>query len=56
MNERNLEQWLNIKFCVKIRKSANEMLALLKMFYGEHDLKKLDVVLRSAGDSKESEM
>jgi len=28
MSDKKLEQQMNIKFCVKIRKSASEMLAL----------------------------
>ena len=40
MSEKNLEQWNNISFCVKIDKSANEMLFLLKMASSEHAMKK----------------
>jgi hypothetical protein len=29
MSDKNLEHWINIKFCVKIGKSASETLALL---------------------------
>ena len=29
MSDKNLEQWINIKFCVKIDKSASETLGLL---------------------------
>lgn len=43
MSERNLEQRINIKFCVKIGKSASETLSLLKMAYGEHAVKKSSV-------------
>ena len=43
MNDNNLEQWINIKFCVKIGKSASETLALLTVAYGEYALKKLSV-------------
>jgi hypothetical protein len=43
MSDKNLEQWINIKFCVKIGKSASEMLALLTMAYGEYSMKKLNV-------------
>jgi hypothetical protein len=39
----NLEQWINIKAYVKIGKSANEMLALLTLAYGEYAMKKLSV-------------
>lgn len=43
MSERNLENQINIKFCVKIGKSTNEMLDILKMVYSEHDVKKSSV-------------
>jgi hypothetical protein len=36
----NLEQRINIKFCVKIGKSARETLALLTVAYGENTMKK----------------
>ena len=44
MNDKNLEQRINIKFCVKIGKSASEMLALLT--YGEYAMKKSSVFER----------
>ena len=37
---KNLEQQINIKFCVKNGKSASEMLALLTVAYGEYAMKK----------------
>jgi len=43
MNDKNLEQQINIKFCVKIGKSANETLALLRVAYGEYAMKKSSV-------------
>jgi len=43
MSDKNLEQQINIKFCVKIGKSASEMLALLTVAYGEYSMKKLSV-------------
>lgn len=43
MNERNLEKQINIKFCVKIGKSTNKMLDILKMVYSEHVVKKSSV-------------
>ncbi|CAI9607952.1 unnamed protein product [Staurois parvus] len=43
MTDRNLEQRINIKFCVKIGKSARETLALLQQAYGEHSMKKSSV-------------
>ena len=43
MNDKNLEQRINIKFCVKIGKSASETLALLTVAYGEYAMKKSSV-------------
>lgn len=43
MSEKNLEQRINIKFCVKIGKSASETLALLTVAYGEYVMKKPSV-------------
>jgi len=43
MSDKNLEQRMNIKFCVKIGKSASETLALLTVAYGEYTMKKLSV-------------
>ena len=40
MSDKNLEQRINIKFCVKIGKSASETLALLTVVYGEYAMKK----------------
>jgi hypothetical protein len=40
MNDKNLEQWINIKFCVKSDKSSSETLALLTFAYGEYAMKK----------------
>ena len=34
MSDKNLEQQINIEFCVKVGKSANERLALLTVTYG----------------------
>jgi hypothetical protein len=42
-DNKNLEQWINIKFCVKIGKSVNETLALLTVAYGEYVMKKSSV-------------
>jgi len=36
MSEKNLEQRINIKFCVKIGKIVSETLALLTVAYGEY--------------------
>jgi hypothetical protein len=43
MSGKNLEQRINIKFCVKIGKSASETLALLTVAYGEYAMKKSSV-------------
>ncbi|CAI9587884.1 unnamed protein product [Staurois parvus] len=43
MSDRNLEQRMNIKLCVKMGKSASETLVLLKEAYGEHSMKKSSV-------------
>ena len=40
MSDKNLEQRINIKFCVKISKSDSETLALLTVAYGEYAMKK----------------
>jgi hypothetical protein len=41
MNDKNLEQRINIRFCVKSGKSACKMLALLTLAYGEYAMMKL---------------
>ena len=43
MSDKNLEQRINIKFCVKIGKSSSETLALLTVAYCEYVMKKLSV-------------
>ena len=43
MSDKNLEQWINIKYCVKTGKSASETLVLLTVAYGEYTKKKLIV-------------
>jgi hypothetical protein len=43
MSETNLEQRINIEFCVKIGRSACETLALLTLAYGEYAMKELSV-------------
>jgi hypothetical protein len=43
MSDKNLEHRINIKFCVKIGKSASEMSALLTGAYGEYSMKKSSV-------------
>jgi hypothetical protein len=39
-NDKNQEQWTNLKLCVKIGKSASETLALSTLAYGEYAMKK----------------
>jgi hypothetical protein len=43
MSDKNLKQRINIKFCVKIGKSACETLAMLTFAYGEYATKELSV-------------
>jgi hypothetical protein len=43
MSDKNLEQRINIKFCVMIVKSASETLALLLVAYGEYAMKKSSI-------------
>ena len=43
MSDKNLEQRINTKFCVKIGKGASEKLALLTVAYDEYVMKKSSV-------------
>jgi hypothetical protein len=43
MSDKNLEQWIKIKSCVKIGKSGSKTLTLLTLAYGEYAMKKLNV-------------
>jgi len=43
MSDKNLEQQINIKFCVRIGKSASETLAILTVAYGEYTMNKSSV-------------
>jgi len=43
MSDKNLEQRINIKFCVNIGKNAGETLALLTVAYGEYIMQKSSV-------------
>jgi len=43
MSDKNLEQRINIKFCVKMGKSVSETLVLLIVAYGEYAMKKSSV-------------
>jgi hypothetical protein len=40
MSDKNLEQRIDIKFCVKIGNSASETLSILTVAYGEYAMKK----------------
>jgi hypothetical protein len=52
MSDKNLEQRLNVKFCVKMGKSASEMLAPLTVAYGEYIMKKSSVFKFHRGSRK----
>jgi hypothetical protein len=43
MSDKNLEQHINIKFCVKIGKRSSETSSLLTFAYGECALEKFTV-------------
>jgi reverse gyrase len=43
VSEKNLEQRINIKFCLKIGKSVSGTLVLLTVAYGEYSIKKSSV-------------
>jgi len=55
MSDKNLEQRISIKFCVKIGKSVSETLALLTVAYGEYAMKKSRVFLNGTGGSRKGE-
>jgi hypothetical protein len=48
MSDKNLEQRINFKFCVKIGKIASETLALLTVAYVEYGMKKSSVLMAQA--------
>jgi hypothetical protein len=54
MCDKNLEQRINIKFCVKIGNSASETLALLTLAYDEYATKK-SIVFNGTSCSREGE-
>jgi hypothetical protein len=56
MSDKNLEQRINVKFCVKIGKGASERLALLTVAYGEHTMKKSSVLNGTGGSWKGEKM
>jgi hypothetical protein len=43
MSDKNLEQRINVEFCVKIGKSDSETLALITLVYDEYATKKSGV-------------
>jgi hypothetical protein len=43
MSDKNLEQWTNVKFCVKIGKSTKDALALLTLSDCKYAMKKTNV-------------
>jgi hypothetical protein len=55
MSDKNLEQRVNIKFCVEIDKSASGTSALITFAYSEHAAEKLTVQgrARRCGRSKQ---
>jgi hypothetical protein len=42
MTDKNMEQRISIKFCVKIGKSASETLVLLTVVHSEYALNKIE--------------
>jgi hypothetical protein len=46
MSEKNLQQRINVKFCVQIGKNARETLALLTVAYRKYAVMKLCVFKR----------
>jgi hypothetical protein len=55
VSDKNLDQQIDIKFCVNRDSSANEMLARLTLAYGEHAFSQL-VVLNGIRGSRKGEM
>jgi hypothetical protein len=49
MTDKNLEQRINIKFCVRIGNSASETFALLILACGEYAMKKSSVFNGTGG-------
>jgi hypothetical protein len=54
MSDENPDQRINMKFCVKIGKSASKTSALLTMAYGEYSVKNWGA-LKGKGGSRKSE-
>jgi hypothetical protein len=47
IGDKGLDQWINIKFCVKIAKIASETLAILTLAYGVYTMKKSSACVSS---------
>jgi hypothetical protein len=56
MSDKNLKQWINIKFCVKVGKTASETVALLTVAYAEYGMKKSSVLIGAGGSRKSQKM
>jgi hypothetical protein len=56
MNDKNLEQRINVKFCVKIGKSVSETVPLLTWAYGEYAVMKLSVLNGINSSRKDKKM
>jgi hypothetical protein len=56
MSDKNLEQQIYIKFCVKIGKSSSKTLALLTLAYGKYTMKKSSVFNGTGGLRKGEKM
>jgi hypothetical protein len=54
MSDKNLEQRINIKFYVRIGKSASETLAPITLVYDEYAMKK-PIVFNDIGSSRKGE-
>jgi hypothetical protein len=54
ISDKKLEEQLNMMFCVKIGKSANETLALLTLASGEYAMKKLSEEGQDVQDDQRS--
>jgi hypothetical protein len=39
MSDKNVEQWINIRFCVETAKTASETLVILTVAYDEYAMK-----------------
>jgi hypothetical protein len=55
MSDENLEQWISIKFCVKMGKIAIDTLALLTLAYADCAMKKSSV-FNGVGSSRKDKI